>query len=283
MRMKLILLLMLSCLMAPAMAQVSIGIGLPNVSIGINLQTYPQLVPVPGYPVYYAPQLRSNYFFYDGMYWIYQDDRWYASAWFNGPWGVVAAEVVPVYILRVPVRYYRQPPPYFRGWQPDAPPRWGTHWGNDWEQRHSGWDRWDRSSAPPPAPLPVYQRRYTGDRYPRVEQQHELQARNYRYQPKDPAVREHYSARQAPQQGRDSGQRPPPSGQAPPPMSGPSMQQPSQQGRQQPAPPEQRASESHRQEIGAPGKGVPKESAPGQGSDHKKGGEQANGRGQDRK
>lgn len=67
-RNKLIFLLMLSWLAAPATAQVSIGIGLPNVSIGINLQTYPQLVPVPGYPVYYAPQLRSNYFFCDGVY-----------------------------------------------------------------------------------------------------------------------------------------------------------------------------------------------------------------------
>src|SRR5512137_844108 len=115
MRNKLIFLLMLSSLAAPATAQVSIGIGLPNVSIGINLQTYPQLVPVPGYPVYYAPQLRSNYFFYDGMYWIYQDDRWYASSWYNGPWAVVAPEVIPVFVLRVPVRYYQRPPPYFRG------------------------------------------------------------------------------------------------------------------------------------------------------------------------
>ncbi|MBS1135041.1 MAG: hypothetical protein H6R02_2182, partial [Burkholderiaceae bacterium] len=54
----------------PATAQVSIGIGLPGVSIGINLPVYPQLVPVPGYPVYYAPQVNSNYFFYDGMYWV---------------------------------------------------------------------------------------------------------------------------------------------------------------------------------------------------------------------
>ena len=31
----------------------SIGIGFPNVSIGINLPLFPQLVAVPGYPVYY--------------------------------------------------------------------------------------------------------------------------------------------------------------------------------------------------------------------------------------
>ena len=109
----------------PAVAQVSIGIGLPNVSIGINLPTYPRLVRVPGYPVYYAPGVNANFFFYDGLYWVYRDDNWYASSWYNGPWGPVAPEAVPLYILRVPVRYYRQPPTYFGGWRPDAPPRWG--------------------------------------------------------------------------------------------------------------------------------------------------------------
>jgi hypothetical protein len=182
------------CPVAPAAAQVSIGIGLPNVSIGINIPLYPDLAPVPGYPVYYAPGLNSNYFFYDGMYWVYQGDRWYASSWYNGPWGPVAPQFVPVYLLRVPVRYYREPPPYFHGWRSDAPPHWGEHWGHEWEQRRSGWDHWNHKSAPRPAPLPVYQRQYSGDRYPRVEQQQALQSQHYRYQPHDPAVRQHYQA-----------------------------------------------------------------------------------------
>lgn len=177
-----------------ANAQVSIGIGLPHVTIGINLPVYPELVPVPGYPVYYAPRLDSNYFFYDGLYWVYLGDRWYASSWYNGPWWVVAAIDVPVFILRVPVRYYRHPPAYFHGWRAHEPPRWGEHWGRDWAQRRSGWDRWNRKSVPPPAPLPVYQRQYSGDRYPGVEQQRELRSRNYRYQPRDATVRQHYQA-----------------------------------------------------------------------------------------
>lgn len=106
---------MLLSSVASAAVQVSIGIGLPNVSIGINLPAYPQLVRVPGYPVYYAPRLDANFFFYDSMYWVYQDDNWYASSWYNGPWGLVGPEAVPVFVLRIPVRYYRQPPPYFRG------------------------------------------------------------------------------------------------------------------------------------------------------------------------
>jgi hypothetical protein len=200
MRNRFVLLWMLVCSVGPAIGQVSIGVGFPNMSIGINVPLYPDLVPVPGYPVYYAPGLNSNYFFYDGMYWVYQNDNWYASSWYNGPWGLVAPEDVPVYVLRVPVSYYRQPPGFFMGWQLDAPPRWGEHWGGEWEHRRAGWERWDHNSAPAPAPLPVYQRQYSGDRYPRAEQQHALQSQNDRYQPHDPEVRRQYEA----QQGRSA-------------------------------------------------------------------------------
>jgi hypothetical protein len=175
-----------------AMAQVSVGIAVPGVSIGINQPVFPELVLVPGYPVYYAPRLPSNFFFYDGMYWVFLADSWYVSSWYNGPWWLVAPEVVPLFILRIPVRYYRDPPVYFRGWRSDVPPRWGEHWGNEWAQRRSGWDRWNRRSAPAPAPLPLYQRQYSGGRYPRVEQQQALHSQNYRYQPRDALVRQHY-------------------------------------------------------------------------------------------
>lgn len=188
----------------PAQAQVSVGVGInaPGVSIGINLPAYPRLVPVPGYPVYYAPGVQSNFFFYDGMYWVFQGDNWYASSWYNGPWSPVGPEYVPVYVLRVPVRYYRSPPVYFRGWRADAPPRWGEHWGHDWQQRRGDWDRRDRSRPPPPAPLPIYQRKFPQERYPQAEQQPQLQGKNYRYQPRDPVVREHF---QPPGQSRERG------------------------------------------------------------------------------
>jgi hypothetical protein len=181
---------------ASGTAQLSIGIGLPYTSIGINVPVYPELVVISGYPVYYAPRLQTNYFFYDGMYWVFQDDEWYVSSWYNGPWWIVEPYAVPVYILRIPVRYYRQPPAYFRGWRSNAPPRWNNHWGHDWEQHRRGWDKWDRGSEPTPAPLPIYQRQYSGDRYPKqIEQQHELQQQRYRYQPRDPVVRQQYQQR----------------------------------------------------------------------------------------
>lgn len=186
MRYAAIALALLFCPLISARAQIGVGIGFPGINIGINVSAYPHLVPVPGYPIYYDPEANWNYFFYDGLYWVYQADNWYASSWYNGPWQLVGPEVVPLFVLRIPVRYYRQPPVYFRGWRDDAPPHWGEHWGRDWEARRRGWDQWDRRSAPPAAPLPRYQRQYTGDRYPHeADKQRSIQAERYRYKPRE--------------------------------------------------------------------------------------------------
>ncbi len=167
--------------------RVAVNVGYPGINIGINVPVYPELIQVPGYPVYYDPRAHSNYFFYDGLYWVYHGDNWYQSSWYNGPWQMEAPDNVPLFVLRIPVRYYRQPPVYFRGWQPDAPPRWGEHWGRTWEQRRGGWDRWDQRTTPAAVPLPMYQHQYSGDRYPRAgEQQHKLQSENYRLHLREP-------------------------------------------------------------------------------------------------
>jgi hypothetical protein len=170
-----------------------------SVNIGINLPTYPRLVPVPGYPVYYAPAVNSNYFFYDGLYWVFDGDNWYDSRWYNGPWTMVDPFYVPSYVLRVPVRYYRRAPAYFHDWRADAAPRWNEHWGRDWEGRRGDWNRGNREAYR--APLPDYQRRYSGDRYPEAEQQQQVHGQNYRYQPRDEAVRQRYQ-----EQGRGDDQ-----------------------------------------------------------------------------
>lgn len=188
-----------------AHAEVSVGVGIsaPGIRIGINLPTYPRLIRVPGHPVYYDPRLDWNYFFFDGLYWVFNDDDWYASVWYNGPWHRVDRYDVPLYVLRVPVRYYRKPPPYFRAWRADAPPRWGEHWGRDWEDRRRGWDRWDRRAAPRPAPLPYYQRGYKGDRYPGDrDRQDSIRSERYRYQPREPVSQQFYRGGRGPD-GRD--------------------------------------------------------------------------------
>src|SRR5690349_21168522 len=169
-----------------------------NVSIGINVPAYPTLVRIPSYPVYYAPSLRANYFFYDGLYWVFSDGVWYESPWYNGPWEAVDPYDVPVYLLRVPVRYYRFAPAYFHAWAYDAPPLWGSVWGSTWESRRSGWNRWDRRYSPAAAPLPVYQCSYSGSRYPvTVAQQATIASRSYSYQPRETIARQAFQQRRA--------------------------------------------------------------------------------------
>jgi len=255
-----------------AFAQVSVG-----VSIGINVPVYPRLVLVPGYPVYYAPGLRANYFFYDGLYWVYIDDNWYDSFWYDGPWTLVQPAFVPVYILRVPVRYYVSPPPAFRAWAVQAPPHWGERFGPAWEQQHRGWDHWNRAAAPRPAPLPTYQRQYAGERYPRsAPQQLALHSQHYRYQPKEPVARQRYE--------------PIRTHEAAAPRSPPSRHAPPQHAQQRPVQPEQhRAAPALRRppqgevamqpEPRPPeARGAPHEPAPGQ----RRGEEKHNGKGKDK-
>ena len=181
-----------------AATSINVFIGAPQATIPIHLTSYPEFVRITGYPVYYAPRLRYNVFFYDGLYWAFYDDRWYASTWYNGPWSVVDPEAVPLYVLRVPVRYYRAPPAYFSGWAVDAAPRWDVHWGSTWAQQRAGWDDWNRSAVVAAAPLPVYQRSYTGSRYPSVQQQLALQSQQYRYTPRDTVVQQYYRTQVTP-------------------------------------------------------------------------------------
>jgi hypothetical protein len=163
-----------------------------SVSIGINIPSYPRLVAVPGSAVYYAPSVNANYFFYDGLYWVFNGDQWLSSTWYNGPWRAVGPDFVPVYLWQVPVRYYRRPPAYFHAWGRDGAPRWGEHWGREWQDHHAGWDRRDGHVRYSAAPLPSYQRQYSGNRYPKAEQQAQLHSQNYRYEPREQAAREHY-------------------------------------------------------------------------------------------
>ncbi|MGE8449656.1 MAG: hypothetical protein ACN6OP_03320 [Pseudomonadales bacterium] len=295
MRCLLIALSIVLCPLSSVSAQTSVYVGSSGVSIGINLPAYPALVPVPGYPVYYAPQLKSNYFFYDGLYWVYQGDNWYASSWYNGPWQLVGRYDVPLFVLRIPIRYYRRPPAYFRGRDPGAPPRWGEHWGRDWEDRRSGWDQWDHRTAPPSARLPDYQRQYSGVRYPRAtEQQNAIRSENYHYQPRETVTQQHYQQQgnagsfrvqpqpQAPVQQRSSTQQdhsqpnpqpqqvqPPlprprqPVQQMPPSETVHSVQPPPQMQRPQPGPQDtmQRAQQHGSADIARP---EPQQEAPGQ-------------------
>jgi len=120
-------LLLLAASALPAFAQ-------EYYDVDVNLPSYPDMQPIPDSPVYYAPAVDSNYFYYDGQYWDFYNDGWYSSPWYNGPWYAVDPYEVPVFLLRVPVRYYHARPSFFiNTWAYDAPPHWGDHWGSSWE------------------------------------------------------------------------------------------------------------------------------------------------------
>ena len=111
---------------APAVAQnfqVNIGLGTPPLP-PVVVTTPPRLVVVPGTAVYYAPDLPTNYFFYQGHYYTVGRGVWSMAPAYNGPWVVIEAGKVPPPVLTVPVEYYKIPPGHLK--QPGPPP-WAGH------------------------------------------------------------------------------------------------------------------------------------------------------------
>jgi hypothetical protein len=108
-------------LVARAQADVNIGItfgGPPSIVVAEP----PRMVLVPRSPVYWAPSLPYNFFYYDGRYWTYHEGGWFWSASVHGPWGHVAMGAVPRPVLAVPVAYYRVPPGHMKHHHHGPPP-----------------------------------------------------------------------------------------------------------------------------------------------------------------
>ncbi len=80
----------------------------------VMIQTPPQLVVVPGTPVYYAPGVNFNYFAYGGQYYVFHNGAWFYAMAYSGPWTYIALEHVPQPVLAVPVQYYRVPPGHWK-------------------------------------------------------------------------------------------------------------------------------------------------------------------------
>jgi hypothetical protein len=90
--------------------KIDIGIGVPP----IVLTAPPQLVAVPGTPVYYAPDVQANLFVYKGRYYSVVNDVWSMAPASNGPWAVIQLGQVPRPVLAVPVEYYNIPPGHLK-------------------------------------------------------------------------------------------------------------------------------------------------------------------------
>ena len=175
----------------------------PSINIGINVPVYPELVLVPGYPVYYDPRADWNYFFYDGLYWVYQETTGTRAAGTTGPgvwWGrrlcrcsCCASRCATTGSLR---RIFAAGPPTRRPLGRALGPRLGG------ASRRMG----------PVGPRPSRAR--TAARLPAAVLGGSLSPggaaavlrSQYRYQPQEAVVREHYK-----QQGSPSSSRPLPS------------------------------------------------------------------------
>ncbi len=105
----------------------------PDIRIDVHIGAPPQLVVVPNTPVYYAPALPHNYFFYGGQYYLFHKGAWHYAPTYNGPWAVIAVEFVPRPILVVPVHYYKAPPGH---WKKKGPPPWAPAWGYRKKWKH---------------------------------------------------------------------------------------------------------------------------------------------------
>ena len=121
------LLLAVSLMSGPSARAADVHIG---VNIGVPppppvvVEAPPPLVVVPQSPVYYAPSLPYNYFYYGGLYYAFHDDHWFYAASYAGPWTFVTVQRVPRPILAVPVRYYKVKPVH---WKEHGPPPWAGH------------------------------------------------------------------------------------------------------------------------------------------------------------
>jgi hypothetical protein len=107
-----------------ALATVVLFTSLASARVTFNIEIQPQLVPVPGLPVYYAPELPQNYFSFGGQYYLFSDGVWYVAPTFRGPWVFLPLANVPPPLLSVPVEFYRAP---IHGWRRGGPPPWARH------------------------------------------------------------------------------------------------------------------------------------------------------------
>jgi hypothetical protein len=97
--------------------KIDIGLGVPP----IVLTAPPQLVVVPGTPVYYAPDVSADLFFYRGRYYAVANGVWSRAPAYQGPWAVIQLGQVPPPVVAVPVEYYKVPPGQLKK---HGPPPW---------------------------------------------------------------------------------------------------------------------------------------------------------------
>jgi hypothetical protein len=112
---------------------IGINVGPPPVVVvppPVVVAAPPALVVVPGSPVFYAPAVSANFFFYGGRYYTYHGANWFYARAYNGPWVFAPVHAIPAPVLAVPVAYYKVPPGH---WKKGGPPTWAGSKHGKWK------------------------------------------------------------------------------------------------------------------------------------------------------
>ena len=112
----------------------SVGVRIESVNLGIFVGDPPAMVSIPGTPVYHAPSVPHNYFYYRWQYYLFHQGAWFVAANCNGPWTVIALDHVPKPILAVPVTYYKVPQGHWK--KSVGPPPWAAAKGHAKNHKH---------------------------------------------------------------------------------------------------------------------------------------------------
>lgn len=95
--------LLIPCGMKEASAGVNVNINLGPPPIVVARP--PEVVMIPGLPIYFVPNLDIDVFFYNGYWWSPRGGYWYRSRAYNGPWRGIDRRYVPAPLFRVPRDY----------------------------------------------------------------------------------------------------------------------------------------------------------------------------------
>lgn len=91
---------------------VNMDIGLPLPIIVIPEP--PVVVLIPGTPVYHAPHVGIDIFFYSNRWYRKHNGRWYKASYYNGPWAYLPVQRIPVALVNLPPDYRHIPPGHQR-------------------------------------------------------------------------------------------------------------------------------------------------------------------------
>jgi len=128
------LLALVTVVSVPAMAQVSINVGIP-LPPPIIFNAPPEVIALPDTnDVYVAPGIDVDFFFYNGWWWRLWDGRWYRSHYYDRGWG---------YFNHVP-GFYASIDPGWRGYYQNH--SWQGHQWNyervPYQRLQQNWKSW---------------------------------------------------------------------------------------------------------------------------------------------